>query len=152
MSTRTRIYQNVEDLAQFCGCGVATFREYVAGELFKPFYLELVRDCIKPKEKDIQQGYSSHTNLRLGAVSKRLAQGEAGGKKKFSHPRVNKAQWDETDHYAYFLFMAKTMATESNEGLFWNIDPEIGDVDTHVEARLWQILLRCELERKKKQR
>lgn len=81
--------------------------------MVKPAWLELWNDYLKTRP-------NRERGPGLAVVQERVISREAHGKMEFSRPdRSDENEWDETDHYGYFLFWVKKLNTESNQGVFF---------------------------------
>lgn len=112
------------------------WRSWLQSDLFKPHWTELWEDYLKQK-CGRKRGWRGPPTM-LHMVQRRIAEGEADGKRKYSKPReeTGKNMWVERDHYARFLYMVRHDNEVDPEGVFYKQDDEMADHD----FLLWSVL------------
>jgi hypothetical protein len=132
-------------MAQYLGLQTSqAVSNWLQSPAFLPYFQELYDDCIKPSQ-DLAAASNRPRKQgpQLAAVQSVIADGEKFGDQKYSGYHVDKADFEEVDHYALCLYRLCKVNTDGRDGVFR------GKTMSNVEkeARLWCAMLRATYDR-----
>ena len=121
MSANRAIWRDATKLSHYLGLENASeLYDYIASDLFKPFFEELLEDGIVPaQEAAKERGAKRRRGNDLKSIQQALIGGEKYGKVNYSAYRPKKANWTIGDHYARFPWLTRHENSTSNEGIFY---------------------------------
>lgn len=145
MSAVTGVYQSLDKLAEFLGFDtVQALQSWMGEKLCKPYWDEYTRGCA---EVELFRGKKARL-ADCRSVLRHLAEGEAGGNRKFSSDFPDTPSWKFIDWQARLLYKIRSVNQADRHGIFFGKNMN----EIEMATRAWQVILRLNLDASREQR